>query len=77
MAASSDWHVIGRAEKDTPRIIVECQLTGRLGYVLTFTKEQWDRAGQAMLNHMGWDAYRWNPKCGDVTELTASATTVA
>jgi hypothetical protein len=66
-SASNDYWVIGRAEKDKRLIIVECQVTGRLGYVHTFTDEQWERAGTAAVN-----AYRWNPKWGEVTELTAT-----
>jgi hypothetical protein len=61
-----DWWVIGRAEKDE-LILVECQQTGRLGSVKQFTPEQWDRAATGSLM-----AYRWNPKWGEVLELTAT-----
>lgn len=61
-----DWHVVGRADKDQ-LILVECQLTGSLGAVAVFTKEQWERAGTAQRH-----AYRWNPAWSEVTELTPS-----
>lgn len=61
-----DWWVIGRAEKES-LILVECQLTGRLGTVGHYTPEQWERA-QTASRH----AYRWNPKWGEVLEMTAT-----
>lgn len=59
-----DWWVIRRADKDR-LILVECQLTGKLGTVGKFTSDEWDRAGYAAANH-----YRWNVKWAPVTELT-------
>jgi hypothetical protein len=49
-----DWYVAGRAEKEK-LILVECQLTGRLGSVKNFTPEQWDRAEYASRG-----SYRWH-----------------
>ena len=71
----TDWHVVGRADKDKQMLLLECQLTGKLGYVdlsslkSPLREEQWDRAGHAMRHNA---AYRWNPKWGEVTELTAT-----
>ena len=61
-----DWHVIGRAEVEK-LILVECQLTGKLGSVKHFTPAQWERAASGSYN-----AWRWSEKWGEVLELTAS-----
>ena len=66
MALENDWHVVGRADVDK-LILVECQITGKLGAVHQFTAEQWDRAANAAIG-----PYRWNPKWAEVIELTPS-----